>query len=200
MKRQFCKPYGQQNGFTLVELLVALCVAAIILTSIVSIFSRMSRSYTIQNASADLQQGMRAALDVISRDLRMAGYDKSQSGNFGFQSTETFHVRFTSDYNDNGIVDTTDEEIVTYLLSAANEMQRRLYENTASQDTQTLLGGDDGINVVSFAFRYLDRNNNLTTMAAEIKAVEIALVADIPAGRAGMLRKSYTTRVECRNL
>ncbi len=190
----------QAGGFTMAELLVALGVAAIILTLIVTIFSRMSTSYTSQNAAADLQQGMRTALDIVTRDIRMAGYDKTESGNFGFKSIQAFHVRFTADFKENGTVDVSDEEIISYLWSADHRMQRRLYENTSAQDTQTMLGGEDGIDVITFAFRYLDRNNSQTSQAAEVRAVEIVLTAEIPAGKAGMLRKSYTTRVECRNM
>ena len=53
------RPVGQK-GFTLVDILVGLAMASVLLAAVVSLFTSMGRSYTIQNVAADTQQVTRA--------------------------------------------------------------------------------------------------------------------------------------------
>jgi prepilin-type N-terminal cleavage/methylation domain-containing protein len=63
-----------RRGFTLVELLVALTVSAIVLTILASAVRSQGRSTVFQTGQADMQQNVRGALDLFRRELRMAGY------------------------------------------------------------------------------------------------------------------------------
>ncbi|HHD63728.1 MAG TPA: prepilin-type N-terminal cleavage/methylation domain-containing protein [Desulfobulbaceae bacterium] len=202
-----------RSGFTLIELLVAIAMASIILVAIAGLFQRLSRSYTTQNAYADLQQGIRSTLDVMADDIRMAGYNPTQSGvSFGIEKAEAFRLRLTVDRNENGLIDTAPagNEIITYLYAPAQRsVQKRWSEGRPQQTSQPLFGGTDNpVNVIFLSFNYLDGNNQPTTILSAIQAIVITLVAEEPAGRAndptassaGMVRRTYRTRVECRNL
>ena len=70
-------------GFTLIEMLIALVVTMVIMGGAYSVFNSQQRQTTIQTNVSDAQQNVRAAMDFLSRDLRMAGYDPNNSGNFG---------------------------------------------------------------------------------------------------------------------
>lgn len=61
-------------GFTLVELLIAVAVTAIVLTALVSVFSSQQRMFTNQSELAKTQAGTRISLLLLARDIRMAGY------------------------------------------------------------------------------------------------------------------------------
>jgi len=64
----------QQSGFTLIDLLVGLVIGLIALAAMGSMYVASSRHYTTQEASARLQESGRIAMEMIMRDLRMAGY------------------------------------------------------------------------------------------------------------------------------
>jgi type IV pilus assembly protein PilW len=121
-----------QKGFSLVELLIALVISAIVGTALVSIFITDSRRFTVQTQVVDMQQTLRAGLDMLSQDLLMAGYDPTESGNFGItdirlrnldnnlDTTGNSAITFTVDIsavlseNENGLVD--GGETISYSL------------------------------------------------------------------------------------
>ncbi len=193
-----------QSGFTLIELLVAIAMVAIVLAAIVGMFERLSRSYTTQNALADLQQGVRSTLDVMADDIRMAGYDPLETGLFGIEIAEVFRLRLTADRDKDSLINTTPagQEVITYQYSPGNRSVKKLWcEGRPLQDSETLLGGTDNpINVISLSFNYLDGNDTTTTIRSAISAIEVTLTAEAPAGRNGMVRRTYKTRIEGRNL
>jgi len=63
-----------ENGFTLIELLIVLAITSIVAGTIISAFISQQTSYKIQIGVAALQQNLRTALDMITEDIRMAGY------------------------------------------------------------------------------------------------------------------------------
>jgi Tfp pilus assembly protein PilW len=85
------------RGFTVVELLVALGLAAVVFGLIVSFFANMSRSTTTQNAAAAAQQTARAGLDFMAQELRLAGLDPLNSAGAGIEQISATGIRFTSD-------------------------------------------------------------------------------------------------------
>ena len=62
------------RGFTLIEILVALVITSILAIAIYSFFIGQHHAYTIQDQVIEMEQNARAAMDMIRRDLRMAGY------------------------------------------------------------------------------------------------------------------------------
>jgi prepilin-type N-terminal cleavage/methylation domain-containing protein len=68
-----------KRGVTLIELAVALVIGAIVVAGIYRVFVAQTRAYTIQDQVVEVQQSIRSAMEVILRDLRMAGYDGDQT-------------------------------------------------------------------------------------------------------------------------
>jgi len=68
------RPYGKQNGFSMVELMVAITIGLIILAAVSTIFVSSKSTYNTQDNLARLQENARFAMQFIMRDLRMAGY------------------------------------------------------------------------------------------------------------------------------
>lgn len=62
-------------GFTLVELMVTLVILAAVLTTVTLIVLRFAQSKTSTTSAMESEQAARAALEMITRDLRSAGYD-----------------------------------------------------------------------------------------------------------------------------
>ncbi len=64
----------RERGFTLVEIMIALLISAMLVGVTLSIFSRMSLAFRTQQNVGDLQQVLSAAQAQLSRDLRQAGF------------------------------------------------------------------------------------------------------------------------------
>jgi prepilin-type N-terminal cleavage/methylation domain-containing protein len=67
-----------QRGLTLVELMVALAIAFIVIGVVYQAFTSQQRTYTIQDQVAEAQQNARVAMNILMRDLRMAGHGKPE--------------------------------------------------------------------------------------------------------------------------
>lgn len=65
---------GRNAGFTLIEIMMALLISAIVLTALISVFSNQQKTFYQQSELARSQALARAALYMMARDIRMAGY------------------------------------------------------------------------------------------------------------------------------
>jgi len=66
---------ARSRGFTLLELLVSIGIAAIVLGGLASAVASQSRSAIFTLGSADMSQDVRSAIDLFKRDVRMAGFN-----------------------------------------------------------------------------------------------------------------------------
>lgn len=60
-------------GFTLIEMMIALLLGAIVIGGVVSVFLATQQTYRTNQALGDVQDGARIAFDLMSRDIREAG-------------------------------------------------------------------------------------------------------------------------------
>jgi prepilin-type N-terminal cleavage/methylation domain-containing protein len=93
-----------ENGFTLVEFIVAMAVGLIVLASMTSLFKTGLNSTMLVTQRAETQQNMRAAIDLMVKDISMAGAGLPSGGiqlpsgagsalsNFGCDQGGTCHV------------------------------------------------------------------------------------------------------------
>lgn len=195
---------NRAKGFTLVELMVSLAISAIVLAALSQVFVQYNRLYTQENARATLQQEMRAAIEVMARDMRMAAADSQNSKDFKVKTSQAIRFRFSSDMNGNGVLDsgaaaTEGCEMISYRFSVANNRVDYICnENMTGQDIQPLIG-DTEIQVTGLTFDYLNNQNQPETIDSEISGVVITMVAEIPAGRAGMQSRTLSAFVTLRN-
>jgi len=62
------------HGFTLIELMVAMVIAIVVMAAIFTTFKSQQDSYVIQDQVTRMQQNLRGAMYVMTRDIQMAGY------------------------------------------------------------------------------------------------------------------------------
>lgn len=67
------------KGFTLIELMVAITISSIIMLGVVSLYSSARKGQKSNESLARIQESMRFATDMISKDIRMAGYTGCRS-------------------------------------------------------------------------------------------------------------------------
>ena len=70
------KPAGwfSEAGFTLIEVMSAMVILAIAMTGAYATFTFQHMSFTVQNRVAEAQQNLRTVLEIMGRDIRLAGY------------------------------------------------------------------------------------------------------------------------------
>lgn len=68
------RDYGRQRGYSLVELLVGLLLGAFLTAGVVEIFTSLSKDYQMRDSMSRMQEDGRYAIEVMSREIRHAGY------------------------------------------------------------------------------------------------------------------------------
>jgi len=86
-----------EHGFSLIELITAIGISGIVLAAVTATFISQSRSYDAQEQINGMQQAARAAMDIITREVRMAGYDPTSSSNFGIVACSATSIQITAD-------------------------------------------------------------------------------------------------------
>lgn len=180
-QEQLVVTHISQSGFTLIELLIAMAISLVLLAGMVMAFSGQSRSYNTQQEITALQEDLRASLDMMSSEIRLAGYDPTKGANAKVIKATGTEFQFTSDITDDagtgpGDGDTDDgNENIRYALSAANSLGR---------DTG---GGLQPLaeNIEHLAFEYLMDDGTWTPAPAltdleDIRAVKIAVMGRTP--------------------
>ncbi|WP_018954729.1 PilW family protein [Thioalkalivibrio sulfidiphilus] len=64
----------KQKGLTLVEIMVAIVISLILTAGIIQLFLGTTQTYRFQEALSRIQENGRYAMEVLARDIRMAGY------------------------------------------------------------------------------------------------------------------------------
>ena len=100
-----------QKGFTLVELMITLLISMIVVGSIYTAFISQQHTYIVQDQVAEMQQNIRAALMMITREIRMAGYDPKGTANAGITTALPGQISFTMDINSDGDTNDSGETI-----------------------------------------------------------------------------------------
>jgi prepilin-type N-terminal cleavage/methylation domain-containing protein len=66
--------FKKSKGVTLIELLIALVISAILVAGIYRTFIHQQRTYATQEQVADMQQNVRVAINRMIREIRMVGF------------------------------------------------------------------------------------------------------------------------------
>jgi prepilin-type N-terminal cleavage/methylation domain-containing protein len=128
---------SNQQGFTLIELIIAMALTLISMGLIYSGYKTQQEAYANERLTVDMQQNARSALAFMRREIRMAGYapralngvDDDMDGSIdeadesvvrGFQTVRANHLNFTLDLNGNG-TDLDDNENITYGFDNADD-------------------------------------------------------------------------------
>ena len=154
---------GKKNrGFSLIEALIAMAIVGIVMAAVYTTYASQQRSYLIQEQVAAMQQNLRAGLNVMVREIRMAGYDPLGSANAGIVSMTANSIQLTADLNGDGDTLDTDEN-VTYAINGSGNLGR---------NTQPVAENIDALNFV-----YLDGNRTVTADPAAVRSIQITMVA-----------------------
>jgi type IV pilus assembly protein PilW len=158
------------EGFTLTELMVSMAIGMVMLAAVTTTFMSQTKIYNAQEQINEMEQNARGVLDIITRELKMAGY-KPNGGSFSGVTYSTTQLMVQTDLDSSGGISTS---------STANEQVTYAYDSTNKQITRAVGGGSTQIladNITAFTFSYLDSSGASTTMSANIRQVSISITA-----------------------
>jgi len=100
MNKNSPKNISRQAGLTLVEVMVAMLLGIFLVGGILQVFASSRQTYRVHEAISRMQESGRMALEVLSRDVRMADFwgCASDPGNFvnNLDSSGTGYIDFLS--------------------------------------------------------------------------------------------------------
>jgi prepilin-type N-terminal cleavage/methylation domain-containing protein len=89
----------RNSGFTIIELMIASAILAIVMVFTMQIFTVNNRTYVKLDSVVDAQQNVRAVASVLERDLRHAGMMVPEAAAVcGFDNTNAPDLLYISDY------------------------------------------------------------------------------------------------------
>jgi len=174
------------RGFTLIEMMIAMAIGLVVLGAAYSVFTIQYKTFGNQEEIVAMQQSVRAGMDMMAREIRMARYDPSgvnsdaDTGNdFVGVFVDATQLEIQADLDGDGAIDGTSEENIIYAFDSANN---RITRNTGGS-AQPFVE-----NVDSFSFDYLDSAGASTLNAADVRAIRITIT-----GRTAKPDPAYST-------
>jgi type IV pilus assembly protein PilW len=193
-----------QKGFTLIELLIAMVVGGILIGAIYTTYSVQQEVFTAQNQVAEMQQNIRAALLLTTREIRMAGYDPVGTSGAGFEDSflpapsglRAGRIRFTLDADESGgllNVGSIGERIELGFSPTDDANGDGIPDADSDGDGipdavsfRRQIDTDDvappgfqavADNIQAVEFQYLDATDSPTAVLADIRAVRFSILA-----------------------
>lgn len=198
----------KQKGFTLVELLIAITLGMVIIGAIYQIVLTGMRSSTSMEQKITAGQDVRAALELMAMEIRMASYNPSFASGIwlgenkavsglqeskGIQQATDNSILIEMDLDGNSAINPNSSEFIVYTLDTVKRYVTRNAGNgdqpflggdpattTAAQRTVRVINGDLGIPV----FTCYDGKGNVIPAASmpasaeNIRRIEIVLAVE----------------------
>lgn len=151
------------EGFTIAELLVSMGIGMAILAAISTTFISQTKYLNTQEQINEMQQSARGAMDIVIRELKMAGY-KPAGGGFDGVTYSTSQLQIQADLVGNDGNTTGSNENIIYSHDSTN---KRILRN----------GVTLAENIDSFTFSYQKGDGSAATTSTEIRQVTINITA-----------------------
>jgi len=149
-----------QDGFTLVELMVAMSIFLLILVGIFQVFDPSRNAYQVSERKLGVQQNARVAMDRMARQIRMAGYfPENTDAATGNDLSNSIQVATESALAVSGDLDMLGaSQVYTFCLSSGLRRVRGAIGAGASYLCAT--GDLMAESVTALRFAYFDSANN----------------------------------------
>jgi prepilin-type N-terminal cleavage/methylation domain-containing protein len=168
------KPVSSRRGFTIVELMVALVLSFILVGAIYGTFTSQQKAYTIQDQVAEAQQNARMAMNILVRDIRMAGYGMPDGGISidGTTYSNTISIQKGNEVHPScsitlvGAFGSPIGYLSRTISSGSTELYLRSSDETSAFDTGNkkyiFIGGLDSLEIGGISGSKLTLNSNTT--------------------------------------
>ncbi len=182
------------DGFTLLEILVALVISLLVSAAVYAAYTAQHKSYIVQEQVVEMQQNLRAAFETVAAEARMAVYDPYNTAQFNVLACQPGQLSITADLNEDKIF--TPNEQIDFGFSTVEDNDRNGLPDTAgSVGTFGIQKGGGGgyqplaNNIEAIEFSCLDKAGNVTTDLNKVNVVLVTMLA-----RSSRQDPEYTNR------
>ena len=200
-------------GFSLIELMIAMAITGIITAAMYSVFQAQVQGQVSQGVSLQMTQSVRAAMEIMDADLRMAGCDPTEGAGSGIETAEDDNIVLSMDIGGgpegqpDGDIDDPNER-VRYAINTLDNLGRATGMANPPAPLNTLHSIDLECDVLNFVYLTDDNDGDgvpdvLATPVADtddIVAVQVSIILrSADTANPGFLR-SYTDATSYENL
>ena len=181
------------NGFTLVELMIALAMTGIIIAAVYSTYAIQKKSSAAQDRVSEMQQNTRAGIIALVQEIRMSGFDPLKKSNAAIKKAYKDAIYFTVDRDEDGTLAQPGENIafdlytntagVSVLGFTENNSSIPLNENPAGSGHYEATGHQPiAENIEALEFLYTLKNGSQTTtptnsQLSAIRSITVSILA-----------------------
>lgn len=181
------KRLNNEKGFTLVELFIYMAIFIVVLGALYSILITNTKSYSSQENKVEMTQDLRAAIELMVTEIRMAGCDPTAVGGIGFLNNAD--DRYDTDANSIHLTMDTDSD-----GTIANSEDINYYRKTSGGVQQIVRRMGDGsepvvaenITSLTFSYRFADADTGVpdetdadsTNDLNDIRSVQISITGE----------------------
>jgi type IV pilus assembly protein PilW len=166
---KFPTPRGQKTaGFTLIEVMVSMTIGLVVLAAVAGTFTVQLRQNSAEEQLAQMQQDVRGALDLMVREIEMAGFKPAGVAVNGIATSTATTLRIKLDLDSTGSTTDGATDDISYTYSSG--VLTRTLNNPASSATLA-------DNLTLFSFSYLDANGAATTTSTAVRRITINITA-----------------------
>jgi type IV pilus assembly protein PilW len=173
-----------EQGFTMVELLIYSALLVVVIGAAYSILITNTKSYSSQENRVEMTQGVRASMELLVTEIRMAGCDPTGAGGIGFldgandnYDTDGNSVHFTMDTDSDGAI--ANSEDINYYRKTTGGVQQLIRRTGAGGEPVMA----ENITNLSFSYRFSDddvgvpdeTDGDSTNDLDDIRSVQITL-------------------------
>lgn len=183
----------QQNGFTIVEIMVAITLSAILIAGVIQVYLSSKESFRVQSELARLQESQRIAMEFLQRDISKAGFVAFPNGpvpgpeitvvDGGGNNSDSITIAYESATDCLGQATAGIATNLWFVDQNTNQLMCLGNGGATAQpivdgiENMQVLLGDNAIRFNSTMERSADRYVNPTVPVREIVSIRIALVA-----------------------
>jgi len=174
----YYSPKNKESGFTLVELLISMTIGLIILAALSSTFLMQRKIYDVQEQIVEMVQTARAAMDMMTREIRMAGYDPTGAGFDGI-TYNADQLQIRADLNGNGNTDSTGNPNENIRYAYYDEHSSYPYQIKRKTGNGNFVSFAENIELFTFVYLKADGVTEVTTPADnnKIRQIKITITA-----------------------
>ena len=168
-----------QRGITLVELMVSILVASIVSLAIYRMFDTQNKLFAGEQKVVSMHGNERNAMDTLSRNLRLIGYDPGEKGadtfgltDSGFSAGSTAaivsssEIYFTADLDEDGEAAnppvggtrSSAREFIAFRLNGSNLEQANITDAIGTIGSWRVVV--EGVTALEFVYSYTDGTNS----------------------------------------
>ncbi len=188
----------RQKGFSLIEVLITTTIFGLLLVGVCTLYAASLKSFNRGQNKIEAQQNARVGIEVLAREVRLAGYDPSDAISLlpttAIEVAAANTITFIADVDGDAVSDR-----VRYGLQGT-----RLVRDSASWSGTAFpaLTGNNELaeGVTALTFTHFDGNDTVTTTLVDIRRTTIGITTRGTTAAGVQVSFPLTLGVRLRNL